>query len=620
MPLVRTSLWKARDLLAAALLLGLPFLIYAPALRGEFASDDYRFIVQNGENLDRLRTPWVFFTEPLTNSDRGDGDIYRPLRTLSFAIDRKIFGAATLGYHLHSVALHGLVALLAYRLLLGTFGRAARRAALLGALLFAVHPLATEAVCWVSSRADLQATALLLLSLLLARRGEARGGSLGGAVLAGAAAGFAKETAVALPLLYLLEHRVRSGRWLKGAGRSFSALAAGCALYLAAYFTVMERGITGQVGFYEGSFSAHLPYGLIGLARAWRLALAPLGQSFLWETNLFQPLCAAEVALASAGLLATLAGVCLAWRRCPGLALGIVWFFVAVLPAANVFLPLRTVLAERFAYAPLLGLALAAAAAAAAPGGAGRRTAWCVLALLPVLAASAALRAHDWSTQERLYEAELKAHPGSYAGHLGLGGVLMRRAEQSPRGEPSRQDLERARALFARAVEIARGDPPRGLEAAYALGHACVLLQDWDGAVAALAPVDAAFAERPDLRQLVRHGADALYDLGLALSRRFDLVEAAAVFERLIAEYGEAPRWLDALGETRRALLQGRAMDDYLRALEIDPDYHDARVHLAEMMFQIPGLEGEARRQAKEVLARDPANEKARRLLEQQRE
>ncbi len=619
MPLVRPRSWTARDVLAAALLVGLPFLVYAPGLTGEFVSDDHRFILLNGENLDRLQAPWVYFTEPLTNADRGDSDIYRPWRTLSYALDWRLFGPAPLGYHLHSVLLHGLAVFLAYRLLLGALGQA-RRAALLGSLLLAVHPLATEAVCWVSSRADLQAAVVFFLAVLAARRAEASGGALPGVVLLAAAAGFAKETAVTLPFLYLIEHRVRTGRWLQGAWRPFLALVLGAALYVAAYLAVMDRGLAGQVGYYEGSFASHLPYGLIGLARLWRLALLPSGLTFLWETNLFQPLSIVEVACAGLGLLATLAAVLLAWRRCPGCALGVVWFFAAVLPAANILLPLRTVLAERFAYVPLFGLALAAAAAIAAPGRTGRLAAWCVLALLPLAAARTALRACDWSTQQCLYEAALRVHPGSYGGHLGLGGVLMQRAEISPQDEHSRQDLERARVHFEHAGEIARGDPARRLEAAYGLGHASVLLQDWDAAVAALAPVDAALAEHPDLRQLVRHAAEARYDLGLALSRRLDLGAAAAVFERLIADFGETPRWLDALGETRRARLEGRAMDHYLRALEIDPDYHDARVHLAEMLFQIPGLEGEGRRQAKEVLARDPGNEKARRLLQRNQE
>jgi hypothetical protein len=86
--------------------------------------------------------------------------LYRPLTTLSFLFDRGVLGHgdAAFGYVVENVALHAICAMLVYALV----WQAARRrwAATVAALLFAVHPITTEAVTNVVGRADLLAAAV----------------------------------------------------------------------------------------------------------------------------------------------------------------------------------------------------------------------------------------------------------------------------------------------------------------------------------------------------------------------------------------------------------------------------------------------------------------------------
>jgi len=89
---------------------------------------------------------------------------YHPLVTVIFSLEYRLFGLNPYPYHLHSLILHlingWLVFLLIYRLCDKV------PAALVGALLFLVHPLQVQAVAWISARKDLVFSFFFLLSLL----------------------------------------------------------------------------------------------------------------------------------------------------------------------------------------------------------------------------------------------------------------------------------------------------------------------------------------------------------------------------------------------------------------------------------------------------------------------
>lgn len=90
--------------------------------------------------------------------------MYHPLTILSYAINYKFFALSPAGYHLFNLLLHIANALLAFYLLL--FLLKNNIVALMASLLFAFHPLASEAVCWVSGRKDVLFTFFFLGSLL----------------------------------------------------------------------------------------------------------------------------------------------------------------------------------------------------------------------------------------------------------------------------------------------------------------------------------------------------------------------------------------------------------------------------------------------------------------------
>uniref|UniRef100_A0A147AB39 dolichyl-phosphate-mannose--protein mannosyltransferase n=1 Tax=Fundulus heteroclitus TaxID=8078 RepID=A0A147AB39_FUNHE len=140
--------------------------LYVNTLGADFCYDDSRAIKTNQDLLPE--TPWTnifyddFWGTLLTHS--GSHKSYRPLCTLSFRLNYAVGGLEPWGYHLVNVALHGAVTVLftsLARLLLG-----GGLWSLLAGLLFASHPIHTEAVAGVVGRADEGAALFFLLSLL----------------------------------------------------------------------------------------------------------------------------------------------------------------------------------------------------------------------------------------------------------------------------------------------------------------------------------------------------------------------------------------------------------------------------------------------------------------------
>jgi hypothetical protein len=133
---------------------------------------------------------------------------YRPLVMLGWWVADRVWGGAPVGHHVAAVLVHTANSLLVYaigrRLIGSSYG------ALLGALLFAVHPLHVEPVCWPAAGADLLCAGFSLLSLLAvqtyqtAAPGRARPVLLGGALAAFLLALLSKEVALALPGVIVL--------------------------------------------------------------------------------------------------------------------------------------------------------------------------------------------------------------------------------------------------------------------------------------------------------------------------------------------------------------------------------------------------------------------------------
>lgn len=173
-------------------------LTFLPSLAGEFLNwDDHSHIVDNAAV--RTFDLGQMFRQTVQK-------VYIPLTTLSFAVERKLFGLNPFVYHFDNVLLHVLNSILVYviALRLGLAGRAA----FVAGLLFGIHPMRVESVAWVTERKDLLYAFFYLmamlqyLSFLKSRKWQA----LAGWLMFGVLSLLAKPMALSLPLvLFLLD-------------------------------------------------------------------------------------------------------------------------------------------------------------------------------------------------------------------------------------------------------------------------------------------------------------------------------------------------------------------------------------------------------------------------------
>ena len=207
------------------LLLVICLVAFANTLPNDFMWDDPYLIAENPYLRDYTNIP-LFFTPYYwdTMHPYADGQaLYRPLRTLTFAIDYHFWGLNPAGYHLTNLLLHMINVTLVFflvsvmdRRLTGarrtpvSVRSALMRLPFLTAVLFAIHPIHTESVTYIKNRSDLLSflffvSAVLLFieyrpPLSLARRLLMTAGSW----LCFALALLSKEMALTLPAVLVL--------------------------------------------------------------------------------------------------------------------------------------------------------------------------------------------------------------------------------------------------------------------------------------------------------------------------------------------------------------------------------------------------------------------------------
>lgn len=188
-PLAFATLWKALLIVVAG------FLVYAPAIHGEWLWDDDEAIPLNPD----LKDPWGWLTSWSGTSSSAD---FFPLTSTVRWIQWQVFQEAVAGYHLCNIALHLVSALLIWRV----FWKLGIGRPWLGGLIFAIHPVFVESVAWISELKNTLSLPLLLLSFLAwldfgtSRRRRAYAISLACFLLAVAA----KSSVVMFPLILLL--------------------------------------------------------------------------------------------------------------------------------------------------------------------------------------------------------------------------------------------------------------------------------------------------------------------------------------------------------------------------------------------------------------------------------
>lgn len=150
---------KIRPAYQIILLILVVLAVYYPALSAGINSIDDAHTITRIQNQDGFRFFDLF--RP------GSSFYYRPLLLLSLYADKFFWGFSPSFMHLENILLHAANAVLTYFIARKVFVRVFGPVQLLPlvcALLFALHPINTESVNWISGRTDLLATFFVLIS------------------------------------------------------------------------------------------------------------------------------------------------------------------------------------------------------------------------------------------------------------------------------------------------------------------------------------------------------------------------------------------------------------------------------------------------------------------------
>ena len=423
----------------AVVLAVLALAAFASGLGGGFVLDDAYAIVGHpavqgtAPLLDAFRLS--FWGEALSSTPPS----YRPLATLSFAVDQRLFGGSAVAFHASSLLCYLALVLVAW-----IFARrlmSAWAAGLAGAF-FAVMPTHAENVSSLVGRADTLAVLFSVLALLALSptivNGQAtpvRRVSL--AMLAFAAGLLCKETIAVLPVIVGLfaEYRRRAA----GAPSSRLRLHAPTA----ALFAVLMAYVALRLKIQPSALSYTAPtdvlagaglwqkaaYGVELLARYARLVVAPVdlctGRTF---AEVSRPTGVSGILLVGGGLLA-LAGYA-SWT---GYRRGGFPFVAAALLAwllvTGVLFPIPESMADRFLIWPSLFLCLAVGPWLVA---AWRRGIWARALLLGALGVQIVLssvQAATWSDEGHLLAHAVRACPDSIHNHFRYAEYLSQRGD-----------------------------------------------------------------------------------------------------------------------------------------------------------------------------------------------
>lgn len=425
--------------LALVLLAAVPYL---GTLGFGFALDDRAEIVENAHVRSLANVREILLSPLLAGHGLEGVRLYRPLTTLTYAVDQAISGGHPGWFHAVNVLLHVAVSLLAWAVLRGWF--ADRLTPFLGAALFAVHPIHVEAVANVSGRKELLATLFCLATLLAFRRWRESGGAW--LALAGATfvAGLAsKETAVVAPALLVLEEWLLPTRG--DAGASFrsrvllpGALFAGLfAAYLAVRAGVLEGLLPGRASVLDNPLAHVGPVdrllsALVVVARGLRLQLVPFDQSPDYSLAAIPVVTspASPAFVLAAGALVAIGLAVLALRAERGLVVAAAFYPLALAPAANVLLPIGTTFGERLLYLPSVATCAVLGWVAARGVRSRRQVAVVVLGLVGAAAIGRTVAyASTWRNDETLFVAAREVMPSSAKVRYNVGAILAGRGE-----------------------------------------------------------------------------------------------------------------------------------------------------------------------------------------------
>lgn len=536
----------------------------------------------------------------------GETPQYYPVLFTLFWFEFRLFGTDPLGWHALNWAAHAAASLLLWRTLL----RVRVPGAWPVALLWAVHPMCSESVAWVTEGKNTFSMLAMCASALVWFRGRdaAKGGCIGAGAWSGSMACFlvamgCKTTSVALPVMIL------AGEWWRGWRPAQDRRVIAAVLPFLVFGVPMGLFTAYVESTHVGAFGPEFAHGamprLVIACRALLfyplLAIWPVDLSFIYPRWPTAPLDAPGIAAVAVVIAIAAAAAARARHGAPGLLLCALCYGAAIFPALgfiNVWPHRYSFVADHFAYValvPLLVLAVAAAHAGIARVSRDARLGRALLGAVVVgFVALTAVRTLDYRNEESLWRATITTNPAGWMPRDNLAALLLSQARDAAMAG----DSETVAALAQEALEhdmVAAEDPNADFTVFSNMSEALRLLGRVQESVQA---IDMAIERAPD-------HADVHWQRGR-------LLELAGDFSGAAGSYGDAARRpgasLDMALDRIRALAKSGRTGDAARELDrIGSGAGDAAPQVAAAVRELRALIARERERASPPVPADPS-------------
>jgi len=524
----------------------LVFLVHAGGLDSGFHYDDGHSLLRNPHVRSLANLP-AFFSDPRAFSENPDYAMYRPLVLVFHALNYAWGGYDPRSYQVLNLIIHCLVSLLVYGLLrqLGL----PQKAALLGSLLFGLHPVQTEPVNYINSRSESLAALFYLAAFGTFLKALAPSSSPSWTWYVLSLGTFSlgllsKSTAVTLPLALLAYEEFVADRSHSKYGKNYILKLHFPFWLLSVLYLVLYRLLASQALTTAGqtrTWDAQLATQTKALVHYLNLVFVPV------KMNVYQQFWVSESVFAPSPLLGLLAGLSLlsiayAGRRtAPLLVFGLGWFVLTLLPTFVV--PLHILVNDHRLYLSTFGLSLILGHLAL------RRTMrWPLGAICLALALISWQRNEVWKDEITLWQDAVTRAPLMPETHYNLG-----------HAHHLTGDLDLACRSYERAVELSPGY-------ARAQANLGIVYREQGEIQRAILAFQTALQEEPERVEI-------LNNLGLiyADEGRFD--ESITLYHKALAINPHLPEiWLNlGLAYRDKGLLQ-ESYQALRKALQLDPE------------------------------------------------
>ena len=432
---------KVKPYMPIALLVLICVLVYLNSLSNGFVFDDRGTIVENKYITGVIEHLPSFFNSSYFTIAESEAS-YRPVATLSYHLLYAMFKLDPLGYHLGSLILHITNVILVYCLV--NLLQKNKTTALVAGLLFACHPVLTEAVNCISFNEDLLAALFYLLSFIFyitpgAENKKFKTSHYILSLVFYLLGLLSKEMAITLPvIIFVYDIAIRQSLSANGFIQQiwqtvrprigvYLGYAAVSIFYLCLNFLILTKPEAQQFSY--GSIGKRLLYLPDHIFNFIRLAVLPANLSadyvFSYPTHFFE-LQNVIAVIAVIGIVIISLAI---HKKQKTMSFGIWWFVLTLFPVSNL-IEIFNPVADRYLYLPLVGFCLVLATllteVVSRLGGLNKKLGTALQISLTVILLVAystitVARNTDWKDGLSLWSKTLQTTPNSAPAHGNLG-------------------------------------------------------------------------------------------------------------------------------------------------------------------------------------------------------